>query len=314
MLYFHIGQVPYSVTIVDTPGFGDTRGIEQDEKITEQIRDFFNTSSVQGIDHLDAVCFVQQAGIARVTQSQKYVFDKVLSMFGKDIKENIVFLFTFADGPTVRALPSFQKARILEKNGAYFKFNNSALFADNSEQDSLDHYFWKMGEKSFAKFFETIGHLKSKNFDLSKEVLKERDQLENTILSFKDQIYEKVNIISRLQQKQQEISKQHAADINASKRSKQKKSVQKQSQICFQQLQAELYENQTLVISLLEEVQRILKRLSEIAMKENPLYETDYLNHLIVTEETEMKPGYQERRSALAAIQQILRENNASMV
>ena len=31
-------QVPYSLTLVDTPGFGDTRGIERDRAITEQIR------------------------------------------------------------------------------------------------------------------------------------------------------------------------------------------------------------------------------------------------------------------------------------
>ncbi|KAF4114056.1 hypothetical protein G5714_004279 [Onychostoma macrolepis] len=32
----------YSLTIVDTPGFGDTRGISHDQKITKQIRDFFS--------------------------------------------------------------------------------------------------------------------------------------------------------------------------------------------------------------------------------------------------------------------------------
>ncbi|XP_058870708.1 twitchin-like [Acipenser ruthenus] len=33
--------LPYSITIIDTPGFGDTRGITRDRMITEQIRQFF---------------------------------------------------------------------------------------------------------------------------------------------------------------------------------------------------------------------------------------------------------------------------------
>ncbi len=33
-------RVPYSLTIVDTPGFGDTRGISHDQKITAQVHEF----------------------------------------------------------------------------------------------------------------------------------------------------------------------------------------------------------------------------------------------------------------------------------
>lgn len=46
-------QVSYSVTIIDTPGFGDTRGIAHDKEITEKIRRFF--SEKDGIPSIDAV-------------------------------------------------------------------------------------------------------------------------------------------------------------------------------------------------------------------------------------------------------------------
>ncbi len=78
-------RVPYSLTIVDTPGFGDTRGISHDQKITAQIHSFFSARG--GINCIDAVCFVVQASLARLTHTQKYIFDSILSIFGKDIAQ-----------------------------------------------------------------------------------------------------------------------------------------------------------------------------------------------------------------------------------
>ena len=45
-------RFPYTVNIIDTPGFGDTGGIKRDQEIMEQIRRFFMTKGSQGIDHL----------------------------------------------------------------------------------------------------------------------------------------------------------------------------------------------------------------------------------------------------------------------
>ena len=67
LLYMEGFKVPYNLPIVDTPGYGDTRGIERDKVITEQIRRFFNTKGPAGIDHVDAICFIAQAGNPRLT-------------------------------------------------------------------------------------------------------------------------------------------------------------------------------------------------------------------------------------------------------
>ncbi|XP_016115442.1 uncharacterized protein [Sinocyclocheilus grahami] len=101
-------QIPYSLTIVDTPGFGDTKGITHDKLITKQVKSFL--CSPLGIDHIDAVCLVVQASLVRLSANQKYIFDSVLSIFGKDIAENIIFLVTFADGKHVPALEAIKAA------------------------------------------------------------------------------------------------------------------------------------------------------------------------------------------------------------
>ena len=45
------------------------------------------------VKSLDAICFVSPAGEPRLTPQQAYVFDKIITSFGKDMKDNIFGLF-----------------------------------------------------------------------------------------------------------------------------------------------------------------------------------------------------------------------------
>ncbi|XP_062284287.1 uncharacterized protein LOC133990128 [Scomber scombrus] len=197
-------QTPFSLTIVDTPGFGDTRGIGRDKEITEQIRRLF--TSKNGVSEIDAVCFVTQASLARLTATQRYVFDSVLSIFGKDVAENIQMLVTFADGkqpPVLKAINVSGVPCPKKDSGlpVHFKFNNSALFADNRcssdrtcEEDSdeddekFDEMFWNMGAKSMQKFFTVLGQMKTKSLLMTQEVLKERKHLEAAVEGLQPQV------------------------------------------------------------------------------------------------------------------------------
>ncbi|XP_030607752.1 uncharacterized protein LOC115795800 [Archocentrus centrarchus] len=195
-------KIPFSITIVDTPGFGDTRGVARDKEITEQIRRLF--SSPNAVSEIDAVCFVTQASLARLTATQKYVFDSVLSIFGKDVADNIEMLVTFADGQEPPVLEAINVSGVpCPKNDlglpVHFKFNNSALFADNrcnkddgedldEDDSSFDEMFWKMGAKSMEKFFTALGKMETKSLLMTKEVLKERKQLETAIEGLQPQV------------------------------------------------------------------------------------------------------------------------------
>ncbi|MBN3284132.1 STXB protein, partial [Polyodon spathula] len=228
--------IPYSVTIIDTPGFGDTRGITRDRMITEQIRQFFSIPS--GVDTVDAVCFVTQASLARLTQAQKYVFDSILSIFGKDIAENILMLVTFADGQTPPVLEAIKVSGVpcpKKKNGipVHFKFNNSALFADKtfSEKtddvnedcdddddggDNFDRMFWKMGVKSMKNFFDSLVKLQTKSLCLTKEVLKERKHLEVAVEGLQPQVQVALSKLDEIR-KTRQIIEQHEAELSTNK-------------------------------------------------------------------------------------------------
>ena len=97
-------KMDFTLTIVDTPGFGDTRGVDRDNEITKQVHSFFTAPRDQGIDHIDVVGFAAQSSFPRLNHTQKYIFDKILSLFGKNISENIYLMLTFADGKVPQVL------------------------------------------------------------------------------------------------------------------------------------------------------------------------------------------------------------------
>ncbi|XP_067283829.1 uncharacterized protein [Pseudorasbora parva] len=220
-------QVPYSLTIVDTPGFGDTRGISHDQKITKRIQEFF--SNPEGIDRIDAVCFVVQASLARLTHTQKYIFDAILSIFGKDIAENILVMVTFADGKTPPVLEAIKVSEVpcsTNESGEplHFKFNNSAVFATNntsaededSDDENFDQMFWKMGFSSMRKFFKSLNKMQTKSLTLTREVLKERQQLEVLVEGLQPQINAGLTKLGEIK-KTRAALEQHQAEMDANK-------------------------------------------------------------------------------------------------
>ena len=204
----------YKLTIIDTPGFGDTEGLKRDKAITKQIEEFFSIPLPNGVSHLDGVGFVAQGSLARLTPTQEYIFSSVLSIFGKDLSQSIFMMVTFADGQKPPVLKAIKDAGVT-KSVKHFKFNNSALFADNRE-GNFDAMFWKMGFLSFKSFFEELLKAKSVHLDLTKEVLKERDQLQALLEGLNPQINLGLEKIEEM--RQEEIVLQHReSEIETSK-------------------------------------------------------------------------------------------------
>ncbi|XP_058035355.1 uncharacterized protein LOC131196528 [Ahaetulla prasina] len=130
-------RIPYSLTIIDTPGFGGTRDAEQEKLVEKQLLEFFSTPG--GIDHVDAICFMAQVFLAHSTHIQKCVFDSMLSMLGKDVKDNIQLLFTFSDGGTPPVLEALEEANLpcaQDESGTplHFRFMLQSLLTQKMEE------------------------------------------------------------------------------------------------------------------------------------------------------------------------------------
>ena len=200
--------------MIDTPGFGDTAGIDRDKKIIEQIKELFSISGDEGIDQIHGIGFVTQAPLAQLTPTQQYMFDTILSVFGRDVAGNIFLMITFADGKKPPALDAVQAAGVPYQ--AFFKFNNSALFASKSADDEFDRMFWKMGTKSFDEFFKQFSNAQAQSLQLSREVIQERETLEVTVQGLQPQIQLGLSKIDELRQERQML-KDHEADILTNK-------------------------------------------------------------------------------------------------
>jgi len=190
--------LPYTLTIIDTPGFGDTGGLERDHRITQQIKDLFSMDPPNCIDHLNAIGFVTQSTLPRLTSTQKYVFDSILAIFGKDIGNNIFMMATFADGGDPPVVSAIKEANIPFCD--LFKFNNSAMYSTHS--DNFSKMFWDMGFFSFEAFFAHLRTLEAQSLRLTKQVLDERQHLETIIQGLLPEIKIVMSTMDELQQEE----------------------------------------------------------------------------------------------------------------
>ena len=208
-------KLQYPLTIVDTPGYGDTEGLKRDRIITKQIRTFFSLSAKHGIDHLDGVGFVVQSALARLTNTQKFIFDSILSLFGKDVEQNIFIMITFADAERPPVLDAIDKAQI--SYNTYYEFNNSAFFADKTQNEDLTNLFWEMGNNSFEKFFTNFAMSKEVSLTCTRKVLDQRKKLDVTVYAIQRMIELGVAKIEELE-KEKEVLRNHQTKINANEK------------------------------------------------------------------------------------------------
>ncbi|XP_035987108.1 immune-associated nucleotide-binding protein 13-like [Fundulus heteroclitus] len=320
-------KIPYSLTVIDTPGFGDTRGIDRDREITQQLQNLF--TSEDGVSEIDAVCFVAQAALARLTPTQKYVLDSILSIFGKDIAEYIRILVTFADGrkpPVLEAIIESGVPCPKDEKGqpVHFNFNNSALFVDNkssaadklsedSDEENFDLMFWNMGTKSMKKFFDALNNVKTKSLVLTKQVLREREMLEVSIENLQEHVRLGLAKLEEIRKMKEKI-KENEAEISRNENFVVEDEVQRKIQVpigvsgiyatncptwqkmtvegLMRKLEGEYNEMENEVNNLMAKSAKCLNRLKEIALKPNPLSTPEYIEMLIKGEKQEAKPGW----------------------
>ena len=214
-------KTDYTLTIIDTPGFGDTDGITRDKEIMGQIKTFFSTEGFDGVDILDAVGFVVPSNPPRLTPTQRYVFNSVLSVFGKDIEDNIFMFCTFAGlGKKPPAVLEAAKAAEIPHSG-HFKFNHESIYSfdrSDSDEDEIKSLqaSWNLGRTNFRNFFTRLNLVEPKSLQMTKEVLRERAELEDALTNIQENIMLGIHELEKLN-KEKEVLKKYEQDMDSKK-------------------------------------------------------------------------------------------------
>ncbi len=117
--------------LFDTPGIGDTRGLDQDQKNIDRILSYINNFT-----HINAVCILLQPNIIRLNAFFRSCVIQLFTYLTPAARDNIVFCFTntratfFAPGNTAPLLKSFLKE--LPISDIPFSRKNSFCFDSES--------------------------------------------------------------------------------------------------------------------------------------------------------------------------------------
>ncbi|KAM3929252.1 uncharacterized protein RB166_007060 [Leptodactylus fuscus] len=177
--------IPYSLTIIDTPGLLENQGQKMDN---QQIRQLFYDSE---LDHIDAICFVTQPSMSALSPTQKFVFDSLSAMFGSKIQDNIVTFMTSTEDdqrPPALATNIHDQGPCDEDqlyHSILFKFNINVLYANNSpdvhDAKMATEQQWNLGMENINNFFQFLAETSRVNIVLPKDNPKLSKAIEITV-------------------------------------------------------------------------------------------------------------------------------------
>ncbi|XP_055037920.2 uncharacterized protein [Misgurnus anguillicaudatus] len=188
---------PFSLTIIDTPGFGDTADSmldnEKDKQITEALQQLFRSND--GIRVIHAVCLVLKATEVRLHERQRYILDEILSLFGKDIEKHIILLFTHSSQKNIpkKNLNFIKESGIkCAKNtkGEYICFHFDNCQSESFEETDRESYrsAWERGIENVTQFFDYLNQIHPISLNMTEGVLRARKQLNASVNNLKDRI------------------------------------------------------------------------------------------------------------------------------
>ncbi|XP_048030657.1 uncharacterized protein LOC125257960 [Megalobrama amblycephala] len=216
----YLQESPIHLTIIDTPGYGDTQDIQKDKEIAMSLLSLSRCDD--WVHELHAVCLVIKATENRLSDRQQYIFDAVQSLFGRDIAENIVLLFTHSTGSHPRnALTAVKEAKIKcavndENQPVFFLFENCQSETADEDDEIMQEQSWRLSFRGMTGLFKFLDTIKPKTLKMTQDVLQQRKQLEANINNLQSRVQE-MDLKQKELKQTQEALEQNAEDVKNNK-------------------------------------------------------------------------------------------------
>ncbi|XP_039635403.1 uncharacterized protein LOC120545272 [Perca fluviatilis] len=208
---FEDKPLPYSLTIIDTPGYDSTDGIKRDDDISQRLFDLFQ--SEDGVHEINAVGLVMTASENRLTDRLRYIFNSVISLFGKNMEKNIVALITHSDGVTAEdVLKALEDANVKcakDKDGepVHFMFNNHQKTKKTKKNNVALKAAWDMTMNHMGHFADFLTKQFPQTLITTVEVMKSQIKLTACINNLQEIIKEIDKKQTEIQQTQEALKK-----------------------------------------------------------------------------------------------------------
>ena len=191
----------YNITLIDTPGFGDTRGMTRDRQITSDIHALFSRQNGY-LEHINTVAFVMPASSSRLTDTQKYIMDSILSLFGKDLESCLTLFVTSDPVNSDRAMKAFKGHGI--KLQKCYHFESATISKRNYTIDGrrVDNP-WSNTMANFNELTEWLNKSPMKSVSQTRAVLEERERIALHVSALRKYIDDGIRVLERLRKEHQ---------------------------------------------------------------------------------------------------------------
>ena len=181
-LYYLKDYNKQPIIIIDSQGFGDTRGKEYDEMIQKA----FEYSFTKIIDHINTISFIAKSTDARLDNLVRYIFSCATSLFSQDISENLIILATHANKSTIKEGPQFIDCISSDENFKNILKNMDKKWWYAADSKSiLDNDIDRLTKYSYNQlkdlYEEKVQKSKPKDISKSSEVVMNRNKIKNII-------------------------------------------------------------------------------------------------------------------------------------
>ena len=165
--------------IIDTQGFGDTRGYKKDLELNKTFQYVFSNI----INHVNIICLIVNSTEKRLDDSAKYIFNAVTALFAEDIMNNFFLIFTFTTKDQIKnpeiieTILASEDAKFLKNqsndNKWYYNVDSMTIFDKDIHEKLNKHSF-----KQFLEFYnEKVRNSLPIDIKRSAELLDTKNQL-----------------------------------------------------------------------------------------------------------------------------------------